>query len=227
MNGAIKRIRGFLEGTKKKFRRSYTSKLLNSLLNRMLSYHGLLVVMYYDNKIRHLILNPITGVQVSFHIPYTTIVALFFHPVANDYYAIGARFRETMKQEYILFQVSSLLLNEVDFERGWKKLNYRLPTVSPSPIMKTDAIYWMVDEKHPANDGDTCCGVYVIVFDIKKEKFHVVSHPGERCDSQILKEKRARMQILEKEGVVSFCAITCHVEDTAKMQFWNLEDQYN
>ncbi|KAG5625871.1 hypothetical protein H5410_011089 [Solanum commersonii] len=172
----------------KKFRRSYTCKLLNYLLSRIFSYHGLLVVMYYDNKIRHLILNPITGVQVS-----------------------------------------SLLSNEVDSERGWKKLNYRLPTVCPSPIVKTDAIYWMVDEKHPANDGPvTCCGVYVIVFDIKKrEKFHVVSHPGERCDSQILKEKHARMQILEKESVVSFCAITCHVEDLVKMQFWYLEDQYN
>uniref|UniRef100_M1BIX6 F-box associated domain-containing protein n=1 Tax=Solanum tuberosum TaxID=4113 RepID=M1BIX6_SOLTU len=97
-------------------------------------------------------------------------------------------------------------------------------------MVKIDAIYWMVDEKHPANDGDnppvTCCGVYVIVFDIKKENFHVVSHPVERCDSQILKEKYARKHILETEGLVSFCAITCHVEDIVNMKFWDLEDQY-
>ncbi|KAL3341679.1 hypothetical protein AABB24_025946 [Solanum stoloniferum] len=102
--------------------------------------------------------------------------------------------------------------------------------MSPSPMVKTDVICWMVDEKHPANDGDnrpvTCFRVYVIVFDIKKENFHVVSHPRERCDSQILKEKHARKHILEKEGLVSFCAITCHVDDIVKMKFWDLEDQY-
>lgn len=221
-----KKSRGIFK-RKKKLRRSCTCEVLNCSLSDVFSYHGLLLVIYYGSQMRHVIFNPITGVQLSFQIPHTTVIALYYHPVHKEYYGIGGRYLGTTDQEFILLRIRSVLSNEVDFERGWRKLNYMLfPTPTcPAPIVKTDAIYWMAEQMHPSgNDG--CCGVYVIVFDIKKEEFHVISHPGERYCCQVLEQENVRMDLIEKEKVLSFCVMTFDAEEIVKLELWDLEDEY-
>lgn len=236
MNDWYKKRHGILRRSRR-IRRSYTCKLLSSprLTNRTISYHGLLLVRHHDLEHRHIIVNPITGVQVTFHIRGGTIVALFFHPVDKEYYAIGTRFLGTRKLGFKLITLAAILANRVGFKMGWKKLNYKVPMVSPCPIVKTDAIYWMVQEDNPEYDEHTrpvaCCGVYVIIFDIKKEEFRVISHPGPRCDNNqsILNRRRAlvQMDLVEKEDVLSFYAISFLFGDIVKIQLWDLEDQYS
>ncbi|KAM3377890.1 hypothetical protein P3S68_010303 [Capsicum galapagoense] len=219
----IKKRQGILT-RKKRIRRSYTCKLLNSSA-RKFSYHGLLLYRHYNLK-RHLILNPITREQVTFDIPSGTIVALFFHPIAKEYYAICTRYLEKLIiQQFKSFKLTSLLSNEVDILTGWKRLHYRVPTFSQSHIVKRDAVYWMAEE-NSLNSTAVPCEELVIIFDIIREEFRVVSHPGDKCDSQVLIERHAQMHLLEKEGLVSFCMITIHNEHRVKMQFWTMEDQH-
>uniref|UniRef100_A0A5B6YUS3 F-box domain-containing protein n=1 Tax=Davidia involucrata TaxID=16924 RepID=A0A5B6YUS3_DAVIN len=191
------------------------NKYLNPLLN--FSYDGLLIFRpkFIDTQGASIIFNPITQEKVTLHNCWGEICGIFFHPLAREYRVIWLGTRSSS----VKFKILSL-----GAQSSWRQLpdfSY-MPRIGVPPVILNEALHWMV-EIYYAQDATTHfppCPQSIVIFDIRKEEFHVMPHPGDH-EGSICEIKHNQMHLLEIEGRLSLCEFSLCAQ---VIDIWILED---
>ncbi|KAF9600814.1 hypothetical protein IFM89_012553 [Coptis chinensis] len=122
--------------------------------------------------------NPITQDQVTVATPLTShICAFFFHPKSREY-TILFYCKGSVGFKFFLLSLATKSSRQIT--------SYSHPPLcSANPIILYGALHWIVDEyPYECMHGRfPSCSNIVLVFNMERELFFTMSHPGGRCGS--------------------------------------------
>ncbi|CAI9118782.1 OLC1v1020392C1 [Oldenlandia corymbosa var. corymbosa] len=136
---------------------------------------GLMLITHCPGEIYWYVFNPLTQEKVSITCPlWGFVCGFFYHPVAKKFQIL---FRGSVGGciNYYVYTFGSPV---------WRcikppSFHYR-PTLN-SPAVYNGALYWIADWNYRNYNERPPCTCGVLVFDVIKEEFHVMPHPGGRC----------------------------------------------
>lgn len=180
------------------------------------SCNGLLLLRSKDDFTTTYVYNPVMQEETILRNPYRTgyVCGIYFQPLIGEYNVL-----------YVLKQGNNSLYYTCGLTNysgaKWRQMcsfGYQ-PASSSIATSAHGALHWINNAQTRKNDHDMpLCSHGILVFDISREEFCTMSHPGKECRSI---RSHYRMQLLEMKQHLAFCQVDAY---NKCLDIWVLED---